>query len=166
MANELNFDENLKRLENAIKERRKRFCQEQMQMSTGQNNVAIGYDQYSTCVCGSIMCEVPKYVDAYNAMGQSCAKVSAAYMPNHERHDDWDKTRVEILRNENQKLTQNMQKLIMHDAQLIDEINKLKREITELKAKKAKKETVNNFFIELKTEAKTIYQKFITWLNT
>jgi hypothetical protein len=163
MASELNFDENLKKLEEAIAERRKKFCQEQ---------------QYPTYICGATMisgctemvCEVPRYVNAYDAQGRSCAKVSAAYQPNYERHDDWSNATIDYLRSENQRITQNIQKVIAQNAQLVDEINRLRRENAELKNKKAKKKdfdvAVYGFFNKVGIGAKSIYQDVINWFNT
>jgi RNA polymerase sigma factor (sigma-70 family) len=71
-------------LEREIAKRRETQCKVQENFSLG--------------TCASI-CLQPEYRDAYNAMGQSCAKVSSS-LPNYSRHDDWDKARIEMYQKE------------------------------------------------------------------
>ena len=120
------------------------------------------------------ICEPPKYVNAYDSQGMSCAQVSAAYMPNggvnYERHDDWSNATIDHLRNENRQLVSNIQKVIAQNAQLINEINRLRRENAELKTKKEKKKDfdvkVYDSLNKVGSGFSGLYQKFITWLNT
>jgi len=159
MSSKTEFDENLKKLEEEIERRRKMHCYEQM-----------GY----TNTCGSAyeVCQAPKYVDAYDAQGLSCAKVSAAYLQN-----DKSNATIEYLKNELQKLVNQNATLALQNTRLLQEVNNLRstiaRLITEnnmLKIKKEKKENINEKVQKSLNKVgggfSGLYQKFITWLNT
>jgi len=64
----------------------------------------------------------------------------------------------------------NIQKVLAQNAQLVDEINRLRRENIELKTKKSKKKDfdikVYDSLNKVGNGFSGLYQKFITWLNT
>ena len=151
------FDENLKKLKKAIEDRRKKQCYD---MNT----------LYNTQVTGTTaFCKKPEYYDVFNSQGYSCSKISAAasYASNN-----MNEATIEYLKTENQKLQNAMQGAITKNAQLIDEINKLRYEIIELKGQKTKiirkidlKAKTNKSVNKVNDTFTSIYQKFITWLN-
>lgn len=153
MSRNTDFDEKLKLLEKEIEKRRKQQCYDQF-----------GY-QPSTDVCGASICSASEYVNAYDSQGMSCAKVSAAHMPNYSRHDDWSNATIEHLRNENQNLVAKIQKLIADQAILVNYINKLTEENTALKKEKFEV-NVHTSLNKVGGGFSNLYQKFITWLNT
>jgi len=156
-----NFDENLKRLESEIAKRRETQCNER--------DAYYNFGCASLNNCGASICQQPEYREAYNAMGQSCAKVVSS-MPNYSRHDDWDKARIDILQKECQNLTDQKNKAWLANMKSQEEINRLKQELFELKNKKAKRKdfdvAVYNTFTKIGIGFKTIYQDIINWFNT
>jgi len=116
------------------------------------------------------VCQQPEYVNAYDSQGRSCAKVSSSYQQRQSDYDAWSNATITALRNDNQQLRNAMQGAVAKNAQLIDEINRLRHENAELKAKKEKKKDfdvkVYNSLNTVGNKFTSIYQKFITWLNT
>jgi hypothetical protein len=158
-----NFDENLKRLEREIAKRRESQCNER--------DAYYNFGCTSLNNCGMSVCQQPEYREAYNAMGQSCAKVSAAYQPNYQRHDDWDKARIDVLQKECQNLADQKNKAWLANMKLQEEVNRLKQELYELKNKKAKKKfdfdiAIYDTFNKIGIGVKALYQDVINWFNT
>jgi hypothetical protein len=156
MSYQPDFDENLRRLEEEIEKRRKKQCYEQMKPTTPY--------------CGSSFCEAPNYVNAYDSQGMSCAKVLSSHIPNYQRHDDWDKAKIEMLQKEIQNLNAEKSRLILNNSELIVELRRVMEENSKLKAKREKKkdfdvkvyESVNG----VGNTFKNLYNRFMTWLNT
>src|SRR5690606_5263791 len=123
MKNNNDFDENLKKLQKAIEERRKKQCYDMNTLYTAQVTGTTAF------------CRKPEYNDVFNPQGYSCSKISAAasYASNNR-----NEATIEYLKTENEKLRNAMQGAITKNAQLIDEINKLRYEIIELKGQKTK----------------------------
>lgn len=156
--NDNEFMNNLNRLQSAIEERRKKQCYE------------IGAKTSGIISGTTYVCQQPEYVDAYDSQGRSCARVLSSVQQRQSDYDAWSNATINSLRNENQKLMGELQKLIAERRQLIDYINNLNKENEILKGKKEKKKDfdvkVYNSFNKAGNMFTSIYQKFIAWLNT